>query len=93
MASYKLSNDASKTIGKIYEYSILNFGEKKADEYYTSLHEAFGLLAEQPKLGREFYDYHRHEHGEHVFFYKITDYGIKVIHILHQKEDIQSKIT
>ena len=69
MANYKLSNDASITIGKIYEYSILNFGEKKADEYYSSLHKAFELLAEQPKLGREFYEYRCHEHGEHVFFY------------------------
>ena len=88
MASYKLSSDASKSIEKIYEYSIVNFGEKKADEYFKLLHKAFDLLADQPKLGRKFYEYHRHEHGEHVFFYKTTDYGIKIIHILHQKEDI-----
>lgn len=50
MASYKLSNDASSAIEKIYEYSLLNFGEKKTDEYYTSLHETFELLAEQPTI-------------------------------------------
>ena len=92
MASYKLSDKAVQTIEKIYEYSLLNFGERKADEYYLSLHNSFELLAEQPNIGREFHEFHRHEHGEHVFFYKITDYGIKVIHIFHQREDIKRKI-
>ncbi|MDF1881423.1 type II toxin-antitoxin system RelE/ParE family toxin, partial [Sulfurimonas sp. MAG313] len=75
-----------------YEYSILNFGEKIADDYFTSLHDTFELLAEQPELGRKFHEFRRHEHAEHIFFYKITGYGIKIIHILHQKENIHSKI-
>jgi toxin ParE1/3/4 len=92
MASYKLSIAASNTIADIYEYSILNFGEEVADDYFTSLHDTFELLANQPDLGRKFYDYHRHEHREHIFFYTVTNYGIEVIHILHNKEDVQSKI-
>jgi len=92
MAIYKLSLDASQIITDIYEYSILNFGEKVADDYFMSLHDTFKLLAIQPNLGREFHEYHRHEHREHVFFYKITDYGIDIIHILHNKEDVDSKI-
>ncbi len=92
MASYKLSILASKTLVKIYEYSLLNFGEKIADEYFTSLHDMFELLASQPELGRVFHEYRRHEHGEHIIFYKKTDYGVKIIHILHQKEDVENKI-
>ncbi len=52
----------------------------------------FELLASQPELGRVFHEYRRHEHGEHVFFYKKTDYGVKIIHILHQKENVENKI-
>ena len=92
MAVYKLSEDASKTLSKIYEYSLLNFGEEKADEYYLSLHNVLELLAEQPSLGRKFHEFHRHEHGYHAFFYKVTDYGILILHIFHQNEDIESKI-
>jgi len=92
MAVYKLSEDASKKLSSIYEYSLLNFGEEKADEYYLSLHNAFELLADQPNLGRKFHEYHRHEHGYHVFFYKITDYGILILHVLHQREDVDGKI-
>jgi len=92
MAVYKLSDDAAKTIVSIYEYSLTNFGEQKADEYYLSLHNTFELLAEQPNLGRAFHEFHRHEHGQHVFFYRETSYGILILHILHQKENIENKI-
>lgn len=92
MAVYKLSEEAAKKIISIYEYSLLNFGEAKADEYYLSLHNAFELLAEQPNLGRKFHEYHRHEHGYHALFYKVTDYGILILYILHQKENAEEKI-
>ena len=92
MAVYKLSENAAEKLSSIYEYSLLNYGEDKADEYYLSLHKTFGLLANQPNLGRKFHEFHRHEHGYHVFFYKVTDYGILILHILHQKEDVATKI-
>ena len=92
MAVYKLSKDAYRKLERIYEYSLLNFGEAKAEEYYLSLHKTFELLADQPTLGRKFHEFHRHEHGYHVFFYKVTDYGILILHILHQSEDLETKI-
>lgn len=92
MAVYKLSQDALEKLSAIYEYSLLNFGEQKADEYYLSLHKIFELLAEQPDLGRKFHEFRRHEHGSHIFFYKVTDYGILILHILHQKENVEEKI-
>jgi len=92
MADYKLSENAAKTLESIYEYSLLTFGETQAGEYYTSLHETFLLLAEQPHLGRKFHEFRRHEHGQHVFFYKIEEYGILIVHIFHQREDLENKL-
>ncbi|AXG69607.1 ParE toxin of type II toxin-antitoxin system, parDE [Kordia sp. SMS9] len=54
MVTYKLSNDASQKLEEIYEYSLLNFGADKADEYYLSLHKVFELLSDQPSLGKNF---------------------------------------
>lgn len=88
MSSYKLSKKASQKIQSIYEYSLLNFGEEKADEYFLSMHKTFRLLAEQPYLGRQFKEFYKHEHGHHTFFYKIKDYGIIILHIFHQKEEL-----
>ena len=92
MAGYKLSEDAYSVLENIYEYSLLNFGEQTADEYYLSLHQSFQLVADQPKLGREFHEFRRHEHRSHVFFYIITDYGILIVNIYHQKENIDVKM-
>ncbi len=91
MAVYRLSPDAARTIEKIYEYSLLAFGEAQADIYYHSLHDVLLLLAEQPKLGRMFHEFRRHEHGQHVVFYKVEDYGIKVIKMLHEREETEGK--
>lgn len=91
MLSYKLSAEADQKLEEIYEYSFLHYGEAKADEYYNSLHETFLLLCEQPKLGRSFYEYRRHEHEYHVIFYKIENAHILIVRILHEKEEIEGK--
>ena len=92
MAVYKFSKDAFLKLEEIYEYSFINFGEPQADEYILSLHEAFELLAEQPGLGRKFHEFHKHEHRDYTFFYKIIEEGILIVHIYHQKENITDKI-
>ncbi len=73
MAVYELSFDAEMSLAKIYEYSLVNFGEARADSYYVSMHETFEMLVDQPNLGRLFHEYRRHEHGSHVVFYQVTD--------------------
>lgn len=92
MAVYKLTKDVEISIAKIYEYSLLNFGEVQADQYYTSLHQIFDLLAEQPLIGRQFHSYRRHEHQSHSIFYKITDNGILIVHLLHKSENVTERI-
>ena len=92
MAVYKLSEDASQELINIYEYSLINFGEDQADQYYISLYETFELLAEQPDLGRKFHEFHRHEHKRHTLFYKKTDYGILILYILHESENVDDKL-
>lgn len=77
---------------EIYEYSLLNFGIIQADLYQTSMEETLLLLAGQPKLGRVFREYRRHEHGQHVIFYRIEKYGIKVAYIFHASETLENKL-
>ena len=92
MAVYKFSNDAFLKLEEIYEYSLINFGELQADEYFLSLHQTFELLAEQPGIGRKFHEFYRHEHRDYAFFYKIIEEGILIVNIYHQKENIEEKI-
>ena len=88
MPSYRLSRLADAKMAEIYRYSIENFGLSQARKYVLSLHETFSHLAERPRLGRQWRDWRRHEHAEHVIFYEITDDGIYIVRIFHGRENI-----
>ncbi len=48
MASYRLSDAALADLDKIYEYGILNFGLKQADQYFDGLVSHFRQIADSP---------------------------------------------
>lgn len=91
MVHYKLSKSADQKLEEIYEYTFLHFGEVQADQYYFKLHETFVFLSTQPRIGRAFFDYRRHEHESHVIFYKIEEDFILIVKILHEREEIEGK--
>lgn len=74
MASYRLSNKAEKELKEIYRYSLLNFGSHQADRYLDDMEGALLFLAENPGMGRNCdylkEGYRRHEHGQHVVYYR-----------------------
>jgi toxin ParE1/3/4 len=50
MGEYQLSRKADEDLDGIYEYSIRQFGQKVADEYFLSLTDCLIKLAENPAL-------------------------------------------
>ncbi len=96
MAVYSLSAKAAVDLSQIYEYTILNFGLKKAREYLTGLHERFGSLAENPMQGRSASELspglRRLEYESHVVFYLPKDKGIQIMRVLHQNMDMKSHL-
>ena len=91
MAVYKLAKAADSKLERIYEYSLLNFGLRKADAYYKELQDIFEMLAAMPGIGREFRGRRRHEHAEHVIFYRQKPDGILIVQIFHHSENIDAK--
>ncbi len=53
MATYQLTNKAESEIEGIYEYSILNFGLRVAQEYMSGLTHCFELLADNHSWGKQ----------------------------------------
>jgi toxin ParE1/3/4 len=49
MGDYQLSGKADQDLDEIYEYSIKQFGEHVADEYFLSLRDCLLKLADSPK--------------------------------------------
>lgn len=85
MGSYRLSAQADRTISRIYEYSLLTFGEKQADIYFSSLHDAFQGLIANPAMGRRVEGRattRKWVHRRHVIFYDVTGDDIFILDIL-----------
>ena len=86
MARYRLSNVADQKIEAIYEYSLLNFGEARADAYFLALHDLFDLLGANPLMGREELklgdQVRRFFHLSHIVFYRPTPDGVLILDLM-----------
>lgn len=69
---YKLSKLAAEDFADIYEYTLLNFGARQADDYTDDLESTFQLLSSSPLMGhvcQEIADgVGRHDHQRHAIF-------------------------
>ena len=92
MAGYRLSKDADADQAEIYEYSILNFGQNTARDYYTGLMGCFDTLCDNPKLGRRRDELRKGArsllHQQHVIFYRLDQDGIFILRVLHGSRDV-----
>ena len=89
VSEYRLSKDADADLVDLFLYGLETFGRARADHYRDGLLRCFGLLAENPKLGRRADEFalgaRRHEHARHVIFYDEQPYGVLVIAIVHER--------
>ena len=91
MASYELTGAAEDDLFGIYAYSYRQFGLAQAENYFASLHDCFGRLADFPTMGRSIAHlragYFRFEYAGHVVFYVRTKNGVRIVRVLHQRQD------
>jgi toxin ParE1/3/4 len=93
---YRLSNLAAEDFSAIYEYTLLHYGVLQADVYTEHLERTFHLLATSPYMGYECDEIakglRRHDHHQHVIFYRPQEKDIFIIRILHQRMDPVSHV-
>lgn len=93
MDVYKLSNESSIDITKIFEYGIENFGLVQAQGYLHGLHELFIKLAINKNIGRDVSELlpylKRFVYKSHTIFYTVTDLGILIVRVLSQSMDYE----
>ncbi len=89
MASYRLTQRAEGDLLEIYVFGIERFGLAQAERYHQDMELCFGLLAENPRMGREApqiaLGVRRHEHGSHVILYEETDSAVLILAIVHSR--------
>jgi toxin ParE1/3/4 len=87
MAEYRLSPAAERDLEGIWKYTRAEWGVEQAERYTDSLTMAFHVLAESPQSApgcdhiRE--GYRRRNVERHMIYFRITDYGIAIIRVLH----------
>lgn len=85
-----LKNEAVEDMVGIYKYSVMTFGERKADEYYEGLEQFMDDLANgEPVIN---YDYSHIKSGlrrinyqSHSIYYRKEDDSFVVSRVLHSR--------
>lgn len=86
--SFELSQRARADIKNIAHYTLENFGLSQAEEYLDGLYRSFELLADNPKLGREWTSgRRRYIYRVHHVYDRLVRGRVFVTHIRHSSQN------
>lgn len=88
---YRLTSRADADLEALFEYSVLNFGEARADKYVAGLIRRFEFLGENPFAGSEKGHVKPNAqlsvYGSHSIYYLVEDKGVLILRILGAGRD------
>jgi len=88
-AEYRLTPEAERDMEAIWLYTIEEWGLEQANRYTDELTAAFAQLAASTKTGtpcdRIRKGYRRSRVGRHAIYFQLTEYGIAVVRVLHDR--------
>ena len=91
MAEYRLTPAAERDLESIWTYTVRQWGVEQAGRYIDSLTAAFGELADSPKTAPTVEHirpgYRRWGVERHMVYFRVTDYGIAIVRVLHVRMD------
>jgi len=91
MVEYRLAPAAERDLEVIWAYTVQQWSLEQAHRYIDILTAAFAALAQSPKTAqacdhiRPGYRCSRVE--RHMVYFRITEYGIAIIRVLHDRMD------
>ena len=93
---FVLTPRAQTDLDEIWDYTVDRWGIYQAETYIRQLWNHIQTVADKPALGRECEEvragYRRYPSGSHVLFYRLTDFGIDIVRILHERMDHERHI-
>ncbi len=97
MAKYQLTNKAVEDLANIWDYTFEVWSEVQANKYYNYLLDCFQNLADNPKLGKPYYEVTEYLLGyratQHIiFFRKNSQTSIEIVRVLHSRMDLKNRI-
>lgn len=87
-----LSPRAELDLEEIWDYTAKRWGLDQAEIYTRQIWHDMQSVATQPDIARSCSDvrtgYYKYYSGSHAIFFRLTDSGIDVVRILHERMDI-----
>jgi len=96
--NYKITNEASYDLEKIWLYTFENWSKEQADRYINLIIDEIEYLCLKPDSGKNFghirKGYLMSKVKSHLVFYKINNKKaeLEIIRILHQMMDIENHL-
>lgn len=91
MVEYRLTPAAEHDLETIWTHTFRQWGVVQANRYTDFLTAAFAELAQSSKIAPACDDirpgYRRQSVERHMIYFRITNYGIAVVRILHDRMD------
>jgi len=90
MGTFKLSQEASEDLWRIYQWGVNNHGLERADQYYNDFFDHFELLAQHPDLYPEVNDlrqgYRKSLCGVDTVYYRLVGDVVEIMAILRKQD-------
>lgn len=94
MASYRLTDAALSDLDRLYEYGILTFGLKQADEYYDGLVAFFQSIGDNPlsyaRVDAIRQGYRRAPYFNNSVYYRQEENEVVIVRILGRENPLTS---
>ena len=98
MARLILRQEAINDLTDIWDYTLQTWSKNQADDYYGKIKSACQEVAKDSDIGRKYFSIERnllgYRVGKHIVFYQIVFHDeIEVIRILHERMDLEDKLS
>ena len=91
MPEYRLTPAVEGDLESIWTYTVRQWGVEQAERYIDFLTAAFAELADSPKTAPTCEHirpgYRRWSVERHMVYFRVTNYGIAVVRVLHERMD------
>ncbi|PTX61144.1 toxin ParE1/3/4 [Kordia periserrulae] len=84
-------------LSEIWNYTLLNWSENQADQYYKLIQAACVEISKNPSIGKSYENIHNKllgfKTGKHIIFYRQSSKNsIEIVRILHERMDLENRI-
>ena len=96
-AMFKFTNNALKDLSDIWNYTVLTWSERQADNYYKLIISECTAISKNPQIGKAYPEIHPDLKGKisskHIIFFRQLDnQTVEITRILHERMDFKNKL-